>query len=460
MKKGLSQIYHEFSKVKNKGSFAQNVSIVFGGNAINLVLQLIFAPIISRIFGPEAYGEYAYYNLVISNIGFFAAMSFPSIYLLPKSRYEYFALAKAVIFSVVVLTALSLAVFFVFNSQLAFYEGSKAAIPIVIALILINNTNAVLSAWNTRQKKFRKNTMVDVTSNILSKAGTVTIGYLLLPSGLGLLFGDLIKSGITLMTQTSNSVRAVFFRFLIKNNWAVIFESVKKYSNVPKFIFPSQLMSKWTADLPILVVGAYYSKEMLGYYVFAATMLNIPSRLFENSIKPVMFKKALETFEKDSSLMPQLFLQTFKYTFWVSILPAFAIALISPTIFPIVFGQEWRFSGTIVIYICIVYVMQAILAPYTDFWRVLRRERELLVVNVFNVLFKLLPLTLVFFNTDFKFFLIAYSISSAVGLLIILGDLLLYLFPLKKAAVGLLLIFGIVGSVYLTINYLFLIIYQ
>jgi hypothetical protein len=104
--------------------------------------------------------------------------------------------------------------------------------------------------------------------------------------------------------------------------------------------------------------------------------------------------------------------------------------------------------------------MQAILAPYTDFWRVLRRERELLVVNVFNVLFKLLPLTLVFFNTDFKFFLIAYSISSAVGLLIILGDLLLYLFPLKKAAVGLLLIFGIVGSVYLTINYLFLIIYQ
>ena len=70
MIKSLNDIKDDIKRITEKGSFIQNVSIVFSGNAASLFLQLIFAPIICRIYGPEAYGEFAYFNEIITSSSF------------------------------------------------------------------------------------------------------------------------------------------------------------------------------------------------------------------------------------------------------------------------------------------------------------------------------------------------------------------------------------------------------
>lgn len=431
MVQAIKDIFAQFARVKEKGSFAQNMSIVFSGNVLNLILQLVFAPIISRIYGPGAYGEYAYYNLIVSNIGFFAAMSLPSIYVLPKTRFEFLALSKVVVFSMLGLTLLSLLVFFAINDRWFTFEGTYLAIPVVIVLLILNNLNVISGSWNMREKRFRRNTSVSVTSNLFSRSGTLGVGYWWMPSGLGLLAGDLIKGAIVFVTQTTWRLRLVIFRFMFRNNWREVIAAFKRNINVPKYIFPSQLMGKWSTDLYILVIGISYGQEILGLYTFAITLLNIPSRLFENSLRPVLLQKAVEFSRQNNKMVGSLLLRSLKMTFGISILPASLLAVFSPVIFPIIFGDEWAFSGKVVTLISVQYIMLTIIKPYSDFWRVIRREKSSFYVYSLSVLFKVLPLTLIFFNVNFNVFLVASAIGSSIGVLWVLTRLLIYFFHWK-----------------------------
>lgn len=90
MKEFINDIKGQLLKMRSKGSFARNVGVVFSGNVFIMIIQLVLTPVISRIYGPDAYGEYAYYSLIITNIIFIGSLSFPSIFVLPVSTKEFF----------------------------------------------------------------------------------------------------------------------------------------------------------------------------------------------------------------------------------------------------------------------------------------------------------------------------------------------------------------------------------
>lgn len=425
MVRAIKDIFKELRRVREKGSFAQNISIVFSGNAINLLLQLAFAPIISRIYGPEAYGEYAYYNLIVSNIAFFAAISLPSVYVLPKARFDFLALGKLVFFSTVGLSLLSLVLFLALNGWIVTYEGSYLAIPVILVLVLIASINGMLSAWNVREKRFRKETSVGVGSNILAKGGTVGIGYLWMTNGLGLLFGDLIKAVFSFFMQTSLKKRLLVFRFLVKNNWQSVAMAFKKNINVPKYIFPSQLMSKWSADLPILIIGGFYSQQLLGYYIFAVTILNIPKNLITNAIQPVLLQKANELYLENRDAFFFFLKRIYLFVIVMVVIPVTLIAILAPELFNVVFGEEWSESGNIVQLISSQYILSIILTPFVSLRRVLGLEKRVLVLNILSIAFKVLPLTIVFTDIPFDDFLIWYSLSLSVYLFVNFSDLVI-----------------------------------
>ncbi|MEQ8925913.1 MAG: oligosaccharide flippase family protein [Fulvivirga sp.] len=420
----FNDIYQEVRKISAKGTFAQNVSIVFTGNILNLILQILVTPIVSRIFGPDSYGEYAYFNLIVTNISFFAAFSIPSIYIIPKSRFEFLALAKFVMISITVTMILTIGVYTFASDELTYGNNVLGSIAILIILILINNFNGILESWNIRIKRFKRNTAVSFTSNIFSKGGTIAYGLILTANGTGLLFGDLIKGLITFFTQTTGKTRLIIIRFLFRKNGREVLASLKKNLNVPKFVFPSQLISKWTGDIPILIIGWYYSKEVLGNYIFAITILNIPKNLIANAIRPVLFQKANEVYNETPQLLGSYFIKSLTWVFMISAGFTVIIIPVIPLLFPFVFGDQWQESGLLIPLVSSYYMMMFIITPYIDFWRIIKKERELLYVNIVSTIFKLVPFAFIFLQNDFNEFLIIYSIFSSVGILILVWNLL------------------------------------
>lgn len=435
MKQRINDLIKQLLRVKESGSFAQNVSIVFSGNFLNLLLQFGLAPIISRVYGPEAYGEYAYYNLIIGNIAFFAAFSLPTVYVLPKARIEYLSLAKVVIYSMLLAILFSLIALFFLNGSLFDFQGSKLAIPLVAAIILFSGLNNVFKAWNARQKNFRRNTSVDVLSNLSAKLFTLAAGYYWKPIGLGLLSGDGIRSISIFFTQTSLKVRLVILRFMLSiSNWPEVWEILKKHLNVPKYVFPSQLISKWTADLPILVIGGYFGKEMLGYYTFALTMLNIPKSLIANSFQPVLYQKLNELYQAKSSRLQEFLTYGFLGAALIFILPITLISTFGEQLFGFFFGDEWTYSGKVMLVICTEVVVSTIMAPFGGIRRIFGFEKKILFMSFLSIIFKLAGLgLLVVFNFQLLDFLLIYASLNTVYLLINQFDILWHVIGKKRA---------------------------
>lgn len=425
MAEAVKDVLRELKRVREKGSFAQNISIVFSGNFINLILQFLFAPILSRIYGPEAYGEYAYYNLIISNIAFFAAISLPTVFVLPKARLEFLALAKVVICSQLVLTGISLLVFLLLNGRVIEFPVTYLAIPVIILLLFLTGINSTLSSWNIREKRFARNTATGMTSQLFAKGSALGVGYFWIPSGLGLLLGDLIKGIVAFLTMTRVKLHLVLFRFLMKDNWKFVFETLKKNINVPKYIFPSQLLNKWTTDLPIIIIGSYYSKVELGLYIFAVSMLAIPKDLIANTLQPVFLQKANYQYSLSSESLFTFMARIYPLMILAIILPITLLTVIAPELFRFVFGEHWAESGAIVQLISTQYTLSIILGPFVSLRRILKHEKRIFILNVISVSFKIIPLAILWFNPTLEDFLVWYSTSIAAYLFLNFTELVL-----------------------------------
>ncbi len=433
MKKVISDLISQFLQVKERGSFAQNVSIVFSGNVLNLIIQLGLAPIISRVYGPEAYGEYAYYNLVVSNIVFFASMSLPSIFILPKTRVEFLALGKMVFFGSLLLIALALTFFMCFEGVFFSYKGTTLTIPLIISLVLIACFNSVGGAWNARSKRFGKNTYTNVIGNFSAKLSTLGIGYLFVPTGLGLLLGDWVKSIVAFFTQTSLSVRLAILRFLFSiSNWRYSWSVLINNINVPKYIFPSQIINKWTGDLPILIIGGYYSKETLGYYTFAITILNLPRNIISNAIRPVFLQKLNEVYLKDKREMGSLLYRVVLLTFSITFIPVLLVSIYAPEVFNFVFGEQWSHAGKVVSVIAVQFFFSTIAESFGGVRRILRLEKRIFQLTILSLVFRLAPLLVLFWDVSFFRFVLIFALSNTFFIILSFTDLFNSLLPKRK----------------------------
>lgn len=456
MKKHFHEIFSQIKNIRSSGSFAQNVSIVFTGNVFNFGLQLVFTPWISRIFGPEAYGEYAVINLIVSNIAFLSAMSLPSVYILPKQNETFLALGKIVFISNLIAILISITLYYFFGAKLVSIELTWFVVVGIAFMILLNTLNAILSSLNQREKKFKKIASINVMANSIAKPSTLAIGTYFIPTGFGLLLGDYIRTLVIFTSQTSIKSKLILIRFLFSNNWNILNRSWNSHINVVKFNFPSQLLSKWTSDLPILFFGLHFSFEELGAYTFASSILYIPHRLFENSVGPVMLQKAAETYNNSPSELKNLFLKSIKTLPIPSGIFITIIAAIGPIIFILFFGDKWQNSGTISGLLWIQVVSNILIAPYKSFWRILKREKRLLFLNTLSSIIRFTPLMLpfTFADLDFNTLIILFSIANAIGTLIILFDLFFHFFAPQRAIKMIAILVILLSLFYFTVNYI------
>ncbi|MEO0403569.1 MAG: oligosaccharide flippase family protein, partial [Bacteroidota bacterium] len=77
-----------------KGSFAQNVAFMSGSSVWNMVIQMIFFPILTRIYPPESYGIFAIYNGIVVTLSQFMTLGYHRALVLPKKDSEFKALLR------------------------------------------------------------------------------------------------------------------------------------------------------------------------------------------------------------------------------------------------------------------------------------------------------------------------------------------------------------------------------
>ncbi len=433
MSEFLRFVLLQLNNLSKKGSFAQNIGIVFSGNILNFTIQVILTPVMSRIYGPEAYGEYAYFNLVVTNLVFLGGLSLPTVYVIAPREYDFFALGKAVLTSVLIVTVLSFFGYLLFRNYLSEFSYQYTVIPLLIILIFLNSVNAIFTNSNIRGKYFKRNSLISVLGNLFSRGGSIGFGYFLFASGIGLLIGDLIRGILNFTALTSNKMKGQFLLFVKRSNHKYIRSIFKKNIDVVKYIFPSQVLNKFTYDIPLLIIGGYFSKEHLGYFTFAVAILNIPRNLVARAIQPVFYQKANEIHQHDPDtighFVERIFISALLFTF----LPFTIISIWAPEIFAFVFGNEWETAGKIASLLTFQFILATIAESFGGIRRILGLQKRILILTIFSAILRILPFVMVFFEINFYRLIFLYSFAQAFFIVFSFSDLFVSIMNRKKA---------------------------
>ncbi|MEN2996836.1 MAG: oligosaccharide flippase family protein [Acetomicrobium sp.] len=397
--------------------FVRNVTIVASGTAAAQGITMAFSPLITRIYGPEAFGLLGIFQSLVAILAPIAALAYPIAIVLPKEDSEAKGLVKlsflvsAAIFCAVVVVMLT------GGEKLLALLDSEAIAPYVMLIPLSMVFAAYMQIgqqWLIRKKQFAIIARVAVLQSFLLNAAKTVIGWvnpggavlvMLATLGHGLhaamLWVGIKKSG----TFTRNLPPQRTLQLSLKN-------LAKQYHDFPLYRTPQLFINATSQSLPTLMLASFFGPSSAGFYTICRTVLSMPSRLIGQAVGDVFYPRVTEASHRGEDV-PKLILKATLALAAVGFLPFAVVVAFGPQLFAFVFGGEWRVAGEYARWISVWMFFQFINKPSVMAIPALKLQKFFLIYELFSTASKVLALFIGFsiFSSD----IIAIALFSMFG---------------------------------------------
>ena len=413
-----------YKKIKSN-HFIKSILLVVSGTAAAQAITFLFYPLITRLYGPEAFGTLGAFVAIMSLATAIAALTYPIAIVLPKEDDMARLIAKlSVLIAFVFALAISV-VIVMFGSVIAdvfsINEISSFLILIPIAMFFAA-LQQVMQQWLIRKKQFKIVARVAVSQSLvlnLTKAG----GGLIYPSGLLLIILTVLGNALHAFQLWLGSLRSLsqpdaLNLKLIKNNHYK--ETAILYKDFPLYRAPETFVYAFSESIVVIALAAYYDATIVGFFTLSRLAMMAPTSLIGKAVNDVLYPKAAEL--SDSLIqLRSLFLKATAGILLVAGLPFLLIVIIGPAVFRIVFGEEWLIAGEYARWISIWLIFYLAARPAITLFPVLNIQRLFLASEVFFLFLKAVALwvggSLVGTASSM---VILYSLTSALSFIILI----------------------------------------
>ncbi len=378
---------------KIQDSFVSRIFTVGFGNLIGQMAIVLSTPIITRLYPPSVYAEWALGMGFITIFGSISTLRYELAIVLPAEKRHsanLFALSIALATLSGILTAIT---FIPLEYPLRTFFGIERNdlnwiwIPVAIALTGISQS---CQHWFTREKDFKKLAFLASLSATFISVGQIIFFFFGRKDFEGLVWGSLFGQGLsTLWGLTIILVEnGREFRQLIALDSA--WRMAKNYRSYPLFITPYSLVGVIREKASLFVLNLFGSASLVGSFSLASRVMNFPVDLISGSLRPVLFQMASERKTKQmDDLMSELLNSLIKMSvpFWIFFLFYYQ------ELFEFFFGSAWSEAG---LYAAILSVpaIAFLLSDWSDrLLDVMGQQKLALKLEVFFTVF---GLTLVF----------------------------------------------------------------
>ncbi|MEZ4599374.1 MAG: oligosaccharide flippase family protein [Syntrophotaleaceae bacterium] len=374
--------------------FVRNVAVVVSGTAGAQAITMAFAPFITRLYGPEAFGLQGTYMAIVVVVMPISALSFPIAIVLPREDSEareiarlsaYIALCMAAICTFVILAADD---FLVEVLQLHEIESYLLLIPLVIVFSAWLHIN---QQWMLRKKQFKISARAGITQAFLTSSAKTGIGFfspqaavLIIISTLGYAIHAFILSiGINKVEKNCLKEKGMS-RITIK-------QLIIKYYDFPVFRTPQIFLNAFSQSMPIIVLASFFGPVSAGFYGLGKGLLDMPSQLIGKSVGDVFYSRISEAANRGEKLNDLIFRATLGLAV-VSFIPFAVVIFFGPSLFGIVFGSEWFFAGEYARWLSFWMFFSCINKPTIASIPVLGLQNLLLIYEIISLVIRIVAL--------------------------------------------------------------------
>ncbi len=367
--------------------------------------MLGFAPIITRLYGPENYGIFGIFGSVVGVLSTIAALGYPTAIVLPKDECDARGIARLSLYIGVGMSALAAAALSLFGGDLLRLLNAEvigAYLYLIPVAMLFSVMAAVLAQWLIRSKEFKLTAKYRVLtafmlSSIKAGMGLVypTAMTLVVTNIIGGLFGTAVTFWGWLQLIGKKPGKPPPVRQAVSLRKLAV-----RYRDFPLLRTPQNLINSLSQSLPLLMLGAYFGASSAGQYSIAIAVLAVPASLIGGSVMSVFYPRITEAIHKGENARALIIKGTLGMAL-TGALPYLVIIIMGPLLFGFVFGEEWRTAGEYAQWLSPWLFLQYVNKPAVSAIPALRLQGGLLIYELFSTGTKIFGLWLgfVIFNS-------------------------------------------------------------
>lgn len=378
---------------------------------------MAFAPLITRLYGPETFGLQGIFVSAVGLISVVAALSYPVAIVLPKSDSEALALVRLSVAIGAVTTLLTAVGLYFFGSELLGWLNAQAIeryaylLPVAVYAAVLAR---VLGQWLVRKQAFSLTAKYGVLTAFVLSAVKAALGQYWPTPGVLISTNTVIGlagTGWTYWGWLKRRPAAPSEEHSVQARPPLMGVAVR-HRDFALLRTPQDLINALSHAMPLLLLASYFGSSAAGHYSIAIAVLGVPTALIGSSVMTVFYPRVTRAIQ-DGEDARSLILQATAGMALAGGVPFLVLLLAGPALFAWVFGDNWRTAGAYAQCLAPWLFMQFINQPAVAAIPALQIQRGLLIYEIFSTGTKVLALWLGFavFGSDVA----AVALFSAFG---------------------------------------------
>ncbi len=370
---------------------------------------MAFAPLITRLYGPEAFGLQGIFASIVGLLTVVASLSYPIAIVLPRDDDDAIGLAKLSILVAGGICILTTIVLFLFGAEILSLLNADAIdrfIHLIPVAMFISVLAGVLGQWLIRKKAFGVSARYVVITTFLVSTTKTGLGFVS-PSGIGLIlintFGALFGTLLTYIGWRRHSKEQKGARKAKspEKTKSSLLTLARRHYDFPLLRTPQNLINALSHSLPVFLLAFYFGPSAAGQYSIAIAMLGIPAGLIGGSVMAVFYPRINEAIHNRENARSLIIRATLGMAV-IGAFPFLGIIILGPWLFEFVFGTDWRTAGEYSQWLSIWLFLQYVNKPAVSAIPALKMQGSLLVYEIFSTGAKVAALWLgfVIFESD------------------------------------------------------------
>ena len=402
-----------------RSRFVRSVAVVAGGTAGAQAITMAFAPVITRLYGPEEYGVLGTFMAMLSVAAPVAALAYPIAVVLPRRDEEALGLLSLSAYISIFIAALV---------AVALWLGGDVVIALlgietVGNLIYLLPVAMLFAAWlqMAQQWLIRKKEFGVIARSAIAHSGVLNGAKAL--AGLA----HPVAAVLIVVATLGNAVYAGLMIIGIRRRTTIdrsetsegrepsVTELARRHRDFPLYRAPQNTINAASQGLPVLLLAAFFGPASAGFYALAKSVAALPVFLLGKSVNDVFYPRINEAV-RDGEKASALILKATVGLGALGLLPMSVLMVGGGAMFEWVFGEGWAPAGNYAQWLALWLLAALMNKPSVSAIPVFGRQRWFLAYEVVGIIARVAALAAGFllFESD----VMAVALFSLVGVVL------------------------------------------
>ncbi|ERS11285.1 hypothetical protein Q673_11155 [Marinobacter sp. EN3] len=403
-------------KALTKSKFVRNVAIVATGTAGAQAITVAFAPLITRLYGPEAFGMLGTFMAILGVLTPVAALTYPIAIVLPKSDVDAISLAKlsaVLALAVALITALVMLVGGEWIALALSLEAVAGFLLLIPVAMVFSAYQQILTQWLIRKKQFKITARVAVFQTLVVNSAKAGVGWFH-PVGAALVVITVIGlASHALLLWTGMKGRTEAHPRPQDERTGSTRELAKHHRDFPMYRAPQVALNALSQSLPVLMLASFFGPAAAGFYSLGKMVLGVPVTLIAKSVGDVFYPSVTKEINAGRSVFWLIGKATLGLAA-IGAIPFISLIAFGPWIFSLIFGSEWSNAGEYAQWLALWLFFGFINIPSVAAVPALDLQSWLLFYEIVSTGAKLIALMIGFFVFDSDIVAVALMCVSGV----------------------------------------------